>query len=274
MAFGLLTLAPSALWYGHARGFWKTYGLSLGVSNQTHWAGIDLVRDPSILFNLIVWDIWLAWTLAGGLLCAYALWRSRREPVASTALLWLAAVACYYLIAARTLASPWASYYHVVAVPPIALLFGLGAMQVRPVVLALGLTVVTWQQVRGITKDVHFIVGQDLYTCARAFRPLMTKPGLILASGGPCREHAGYPVAYNAPYFFYWLDRKGWNVCEEEQSLAAVQRYASLGAVYFVAEKEAVALKPGLEQQLKAAYPVVHECASAWLLQLTAADQK
>ena len=84
-----------------------------------------------------------------------------------------------------------------------------------------------------------------------------------------CRDEYGKPVAYNASYFFLWLDRKGFNLCEEEHSVEAVRALGAQGARYFIAEKEVVARKPGLEQELKAAFPLVEECQAAWVFQLS-----
>jgi hypothetical protein len=67
---------------------------------------------------------------------------------------------------------------------------------------------------------------------------------------------------------FYWLDRKGFNICVEQQSVAALRLLAERGARYFVAEKDALKQKPGFEMELRAAFPLVAECDEAYLFQL------
>ena len=51
--FAIGSLLPAALWYGHAYNFWRTYGNSLGVSNQDHWIGRDFFTNPSFLLGII-----------------------------------------------------------------------------------------------------------------------------------------------------------------------------------------------------------------------------
>ncbi len=89
--------------------------------------------------------------------------------------------------------------------------------------------------------------------------PKLAKPGLILVSGGSCTDDDGYPVAYNASFMFYWLDRKGSNICVQDQSIAAVKEFAAENYKYFIAERTYVARKPGLEQELHANYRSIAE---------------
>jgi hypothetical protein len=106
------------------------------------------------------------------------------------------------------------------------------------------------------------------YACAQSFAPAIPAQVLILASGGPCSDPTGYPVAYNSSYMFYWLDRKGFNICVEQQSVAALRLLAERGARYFVAEKSALRQKQGFEEELRGAFPLVAECNEAYLFQL------
>ncbi|HYP12769.1 MAG TPA: glycosyltransferase family 39 protein, partial [Bryobacteraceae bacterium] len=48
LLFGFVALLPPVLWYLHARGLWLIYGNSLGVSNETHWAGMALLQHSYI----------------------------------------------------------------------------------------------------------------------------------------------------------------------------------------------------------------------------------
>jgi hypothetical protein len=109
---------------------------------------------------------------------------------------------------------------------------------------------------------------RGLYNCAMSFLPRIPPNALIVSSGGPCRDENGYPVAYNASYMFYWLDRKGFNVCKEEQSIETLQSFAASGAGYFIAEKSALMDKPGFQEHLMRVFPVVHECEDAFLFKI------
>jgi uncharacterized membrane protein YuzA (DUF378 family) len=107
-----------------------------------------------------------------------------------------------------------------------------------------------------------------LHACAQRFAPAIPENVLILASGGPCLDPTGYPVAYNSSYMFYWLNRKGFNICVEQQSVAALKILTERGARYFVAEKSALKMKQGFEEELRRSFPLIAECDEAYLFQL------
>ncbi len=124
-------------------------------------------------------------------------------------------------------------------------------------------------QLNEIQRDINRH-DRRLFACADSFSSYMTDKTLILASGGECQDPTGKPVAYNSSYMFYWLDRKGFNVCEEEQSLESVRSFIAQGVAYFVAEKTAMQKKPGFEAAMRANYQVVRECDAAILFGLLA----
>jgi len=102
----------------------------------------------------------------------------------------------------------------------------------------------------------------------KQFAPLLSEPGLIVASAGTCTDEKALPSAATEPYMFYWLDRKGFNICPEDQSVDALASLAARGAKYFVAEKWALRFKPGFETEVRNAFPVVAECSAALFLRL------
>jgi hypothetical protein len=175
----------------------------------------------------------------------------------------------FYLLAAGSTSQKWAYYYHVFSVPGAALLVG----------SAVAAAIARWQQARtavhgailalavfGLVASVGFEAHADLdgfrdrqkpnpeYVCAPKLQPSIPNGALILASGGPCSDDHGRRFAYNASYMFYWLDHKGWNVCEQEQSLDAVQSFARRGARVFVAEQASLDKMPGFQAALDGAY--------------------
>ena len=222
------------------------------------------------------------WLSVGIVVAAFGLWKGYREEIAKHSLLWLGSAFVFYVIACRTTADEWAYYYHIFSVPAFALLFGLGA---KKLVDLLRETADSYSRISiankifrgGIAALVIISVAATFaleakpvranyqesrehspgFVFAETLKPQLTTPGLILASGGHCKDPDGYQVAYNASYMFYWLDRKGWNVCVEEQSLNSVREFSQKGAVYFVAERKYLHETPHLEDDLSKIYPTV-----------------
>lgn len=281
--FGLGTLLPGALWYKHAHQFWLQYGNSLGVSNEYHWAGLDLFTNPSYLLGIARSELLYVWMLTGVFLAGAALlWKWREKPV-KYGICWFVAAMVYYLIAARTTGDQWAAYYHIASVPGVALLVGSGVealRQLKPeaqwtrfarVAGFVSLFGVVALQARQITVDAKHWQVSPLRSCAESFAAMMPKEELILVTGGVCRDE-GYPVAYNASFMLYWADRKGFNVCIEEQSLETVATFIKRGAKYYLAAKSTFRQKKQLEEDLRRTYPVLAECDDYCLFQLKPHD--
>lgn len=273
-----LILLPSLLWYRHAHGYWQAYGNSLGISNQFHWFGWDLLRSPERLLGIVTIDLGAIWAWAGVGLGIIAL-RARNRPAAvELACWWLGAAGIFYLATARSSGAHWATYYHLFSLPGAALLVGAGVsswqLDRRPWLRRGGalLSVATVAfSLRAILRPDHPAQFVPQHQAAQVFAPLVPPGALLLASGGPCVVD-GQEVAYNASYFFYWMDRKGWNICLEEHSRPRVRGFADRGARYFVAERGSLARRPGLEAALRGHYRVVAETAAAVLFDLSGGD--
>lgn len=345
LAFGVLALLPALAWGFHAHRYWLIYGNSLGVSNEYHWIGWDLIRRPGLilaaLLRLVRMEAGLSAMIPGFLLAPFTLWPRRREAPARLSLFWLVAVAAYYLLAIRTTGDFWASYYHVVSVPPFALAFGLAFAGLetrlrRPVALrsaaafsfavgagfvvfrvlgarialpgaALTVCILAASSAAGLrlachlrgegesgtprravaaglvaaallalfplegartARDLRPAAFVSLYACAEAFRPLIPEGARILVSGGPRADDSGRPVAYNASYFFYWLDRKGYSLPAEDQTLEAVAAMADRGAEYLVLEDSVLRARPGFKAELARVYPLLAERPEAALFKI------
>jgi 4-amino-4-deoxy-L-arabinose transferase-like glycosyltransferase len=282
--FAVVALLPAALWSWHARRLWLVYGNSLGVSNEYHWIGWDFFTDSSFIRNILRQEIAHVWTRTGLVLATCGVifrWNSRAVKIA---LWWLLAIFVFYIVACRTTGDDWAFYYHIFSVAPAALLIGAGVevsakLFDRRKFLALSniigsalisifaLTLLV--ELRGIARDARLWNEQrGLFECAQKFAPLMREPGLIVASGGACTDEKGYPVAYNSSYFFYWTNRKGFNICQAEQSTDKLRSLAARGARYFIAEKSSLQLKPDFASELRAQFPMLAECKDAFLFEL------
>ncbi len=281
--FGIAALLPGALWYAHAHRFWLQYGNSLGVSNEYHWAGWDLFTNPSFVLGIARSELLYVWMVTGMLLAAVAVVLKWREKAVQYGFYWLLATLVYYLIAARTTGDQWAAYYHIVSVPGAALLISSGVEALRDLkpqspwtrltqaAGAVCLIGVLGFQARQIIVDEQHWQASPLRACAQSFAALIPEDNLILVTGGVCQDE-GYPVAYNASFMMYWADRKGFNVCIEEQSLESVASFIKRGAKYYLAAKSTFRQKKQLEEDLRRTYPVRAECDDYCLFQLKPHD--
>jgi hypothetical protein len=326
------------LWYAHAYHLWVTYGNSLGLSNEDHWIGPDVFREPGFALGLTTSELFYVWTPVGILTAGYGLATAPRSRAARIAVPWLISAFIFYVAAIRTTAASWALYYHVFSVPPAALLFGLGVAQLarlrwrpheratlavvalaatlgavyllvarvpvgfgsshdlklatvavaalcvevailtarrrqhglaprRAVSLLAGAAAVTTIVflAEKVAAEIHPHPELASFAAAHDFAPLIPPGALILSSGGACGGVLAHRAAYNQSFMFYWLDRKGFNVCLQQQSVARVDGFARRGARYFVASEAALATQPGFTAALGARYPRV-ATSHGWVL--------
>jgi 4-amino-4-deoxy-L-arabinose transferase-like glycosyltransferase len=312
LAFAVLALLPGAIWYLHAHAFWVTYGNSLGVSNEDHWIGPDVLRQPAYPLGLIASELYFVWMPPGLLLAIYGLATAPRSPAARLAVPWYAAILIFYVATIRTTSAVWALYYHVFSAVPAALLVGLGVAELARVpwrradwrvigaATVAGIAAVVWMVARHVRIEfggqhafkaaamllvVAFTAGlildrrrglalprhayaliaavavpvtallltrQDIadahprpeyltWEAAEQFKPMIPPGALILSSGGYCSSNVAPRLATNYSVMFYWLDRKGFNVCVQQQSVTQVTSIARRGAQFFVAKDAWVA---------------------------------
>lgn len=334
--FAAATLVPGALWYLHARGYWHAYGNSLGISSEHHWAGRDLLTNPRFVLRIAALDTLLVWTPAGLLLAGVAALGRWKERYVRWPLYWVAAVAVFYLAAARTTGDSWAAHYHVMMVVPAALLVGAGAgilldrpgsrvwrrLAVATLGLALLLGVAGARSMVG--TESRFIVilagliavaaiflfhaGRDTpegpsvlaaglgvaalllplllsqvrqvwanltprenvaFACSAEFARIVPPGTLIATPGDRCFDEDGRATAYEAPFYFFWMERKGFSVCEERQSVATLLDLAQRGARFYVATSGSLSQRPGFEAELRSRFPLVAQCRGELLFQLS-----
>jgi hypothetical protein len=278
-------IVPPLLWYTHARGIWATYGNSLGLSNESHWIGAPLFRTPAVFWRVITSDVRSVWTPYGlalgvvGLLLVGARARARDLELA-----WFTGAAVFLFAAARTTGDRWATHYHVVMVPPAGLLLGsaLDAVLQRGRTLArrslsvglIGATALLAATLLGssgvrVLRTIHPTESDGYYRSAQKLRSLVPPGELLVASGGICADEWGGQVAFNAPYFFYWLHCKGWNVCRDSVTVEHLETLATRGARHFVAEKSQLKRTDVAERTLGRRFPILWEDSHVVLFRLT-----
>ena len=169
--FAALSFAPALLWYVHASSLWHQFHNSMGVSNEDHWLGIDLLERPKVIANLVIIDLVFIFGGGGVLVVLASLLRSKlTSAVNRLALTWCVAVAIYLIVILRTSSGHWAAYYHVVAVPPIALLFGAGVNQLR-------VHTIPWRRAALLVAAPALLISASLYWLSNSDYSHM--PGVI-----------------------------------------------------------------------------------------------
>jgi hypothetical protein len=291
--FGAISLLPALLWYAHAKSLWKNYGNSLGVSNEYHWIGADFFTNSYFIKGILFSEFSVVWSYFGLAVGILAIWKGFQEQIVKLSMLWLASIFVMYLIAARTTADDWASYYHIFSIPPAALIFGFGVGKIseyfagifnffsdfpaseklKKSVLSAVVAFVIFatfaleaNQIRAQILLYH--TPDENFVCAEKLKTLMPKDGLILVSGSHCFDADGYERAYNESFMFYWLAKKGFNICTEEQSVEKVREFAAKGAKYFVAQKSIVLQKLHFADELKQTFALVGECNEFYVFDL------
>ena len=288
LLFGVFSIVPSIIWYGYAHHFYVQYGNSLGLSNEYAWVGWDFFTDPYFIKGIIKLELHNVWTIAGPLIIILAIFSTKiiKNPAAKFSFYWLAATAVFYIIASRTTADSWAYYYHIFSVPAASILIGSSIMAIYdkyfPVLKfkadtlpnfsflvinsALLLLLAIFVVFQVYLSSKYIIQNKRMafqtskyYASARTLSDLIPKGSIILASGFVCEDNKGYPTAYNSSYFFYWLDRKGFNICIEAQSIENVNSFHKKGAAFFIAEKSALKKKSGFEKELKTRFDAIYE---------------
>jgi hypothetical protein len=123
-----IALLPPLAWYGWAYRLWVVDGNSLGMSDEAHLIGPDVLVRRGILGNAL-FEVRDVFTPIGVILALVGLrWAWRRlEP----ALAWYGSALVFYFVAARTSGAEWAFYYHCLSAAPACLLMGAGVAALR-----------------------------------------------------------------------------------------------------------------------------------------------
>ncbi|MEO6837817.1 MAG: glycosyltransferase family 39 protein [Ginsengibacter sp.] len=299
LLFGLLSLLPSIIWYSYCHQFYLHYGNSLGISNEYAWVGWDFFTNRSFIHGIYINELFNVWTRPGRIIVLLAIVFTKLIKKESTiiSVFWLIACAVFYVIAMRTTSADWAFYYHIFSVPAASVLLGSSVVELynkySPLLylkrkttidrlnfiksiliiffLALSVSYFVIDSIKYLNQShSKYAVFQTspFYSCKKILSEKIPPGSLILASGGVCKNGAGYPVAYNASYFFYWLDMKGYNICTADQSFENIISFKKKGVSFYIAEEKSLKQKPGLESELRERLKTVLECNGIILFKL------
>jgi hypothetical protein len=270
----LIATLPAVAWYSWSHRFWVLYGNSLGVSNETHAIGWDMLFPPLFVLGLIKWELLAVFSPIGWVLALAAL---RRPRAVELPLAWYGAVVVFYVLTARTTADDWSYYYHLLSVAPGCLLMGAGLLAVMghgpagPVrrwrwrqwlaaVVAIGClaALLGYAGLRIHRRDSHHY-GEPLYRCIVEFSEHVPADGRIVVRGGFMFDRYGRPVAHNESMAFAWMNRRGFNYGEEELSLETLDDIARRGGRYWIVRQSELR-SSGLEDSAPSRYGLLARC--------------
>lgn len=284
--FAIITLGVPYLWYDHARTFWIDYGNSLGLSNEAYGRigkmSLEDFLRVTILGNILT-EIKKVWIVTGVILGAYGAMVFFKEKERNIILFWGVSLAIFYLLSGGTTGEGWAAYYHIVSAPFAALLiaqgyFSLMDSEVRwKRITALGLLLALIIVEIGYFFHVNLTrspVERENYSSAQQFKPLIPQNVLIIANGGPEYDSQGRSLASNPPYFFFWLDRKGFTLHSDQQTMETLQKMREKGAQYFVIEKKFVESAPQFYKTIFEKFKIVDQTDAAILVDLRDTSDK
>jgi 4-amino-4-deoxy-L-arabinose transferase-like glycosyltransferase len=284
-------LLPVAAWYGWVHRFWLEYGLSLGLSNETHRVSFAALADPQQWLGNVRVEIQRVFTWPGLLLVGAALLLRPREIAGP--LRWAAAVALFYFLMLDTSGDAWAFYYHALSCAPAALLMGAGVGALvdsaerqraeqpgRARVLTAGALLLALATVGAETRAAFALRAErdeqvDLpraFACAEEFRPLIPAGARIAFAGGRPTDRHGHPVAHNASTWFAWLDRRGLTYVEGDASLARLSQFASFAPIYWIASGHELA-DPTFRAEVERRHRLVTSCGGDYHLIELRADR-
>lgn len=276
-----VSLVPPLLWYAWARHFWTVYGNSLGLSNEAHVIGFDLIVPPWFLGGNAAWDALATFTPPGVLLALAALFAQRDRGV-GFALPWYLAVWGVYVVNARTALDPHGGfYYHSASVAPGCLLMGAGFAALRAGALpqgwlgtrqrALGsflgaatvLVLIASTAVLIYLRDYRHNLG-GMRRCALEFTRYVAPTDTIVTDGGRRLDNEGYPISHNASMFFAWMDRRGFVYPEEDLAVGLLDDIARRGGRFWIASHDE--LDDGLREVAEQRYRMVADCTGGYTL--------
>jgi hypothetical protein len=277
LAAALLPLA----WYGWAHLLYLDTGLSLGVSNETHWITPALLRHPksAVLGNVRV-EALLVFSLPGLLLAACALLRPWRE--IERLVVWYVSVVLFDVLFLNTTGDDWAAYYHGISAPAASLLLGAGYAGVSGLVATPGsgpqrpdpprprrlvgaalaaatLAGLAVTAVREIRTRPDEAMLTSMQRCARELATHVPAGDSIVVRGGRRTDWLGQSVAWNEPMLFAWMDRHGFSYPTDELRVELLDAIAKRGGRYWVAQPGELE-DEGLRRSIAQRYPRVAEC--------------
>lgn len=128
-------------------------------------------------------------------------------------------------------------------------------------------------QLVSIARDFRPAENAGLYGNALVFAPHVKEGELIVVGGASEVDQHGLLRASDTPYYFFWMDRKGFILHDDEQSIERLTELRRRGARYFLAEKHHIAQVPDFEDDIRTRFSIVTESGTTMLIDLGVAEQ-
>tara|TARA_R110002072_G_scaffold282552_1_gene445508 strand:- start:8013 stop:9836 length:1824 start_codon:yes stop_codon:yes gene_type:complete len=134
--------------------------------------------------------------------------------------------------------------------------------------LATGFITILVAEIGVIYRDANPNDLAGTFQTAVDFSRLTNGEDLIVVGGASEVDQHGLLRAADPPYYFFWMDRKGFILHNGDQSIARLHDYHRRGARYFVAERALLDPVPGFELELRQKYEVLEEHGDTMLIDL------
>ncbi len=338
-----IIVLPNLAWVTHSHQFWLDYGLSLGVTNESHLIGSDILFMWKYYHGFLENSVSYVTSYPGGVALIVGLWTLRKSKLAKPIYILGASLSVFYFATLYTTGAPWAFYYHALTIPLAGIVLGAfgeeialsdkrakfgvslivvgiptavagvgiglalgfsltlalalgsltftlaiamllyrsiflqsesaGATTRKPsftnnfviTVMAIVLVALTARSFRLVPQEKTYVDWRD---CAERFVVNVPETSRLACWGAHSRSALGRDVAYNAAWMFYWMDRRGFSIPENIQSIAVVDSVRDLGADYYIEFLPGSARTPGFHQALRERYPMVDSCGVHMLYKL------
>jgi 4-amino-4-deoxy-L-arabinose transferase-like glycosyltransferase len=284
LAAAACALVPAGAWYAWSHRFWLEYGLSLGLSDETHCVNLAVLSSPAAFLQNLREEFHHVFSAPGFVLAAVAFVLPSEHR--ARLLRFGGAVALFYFVALDTSGDAWAFYYHALSSAPAVLLMGAGfgalldhAARARPRrprvatvasasawVLAIAAAAVLLHSSLELRRERdEGNASKKAFLCAQEFRAVLPPDARIVAAGGRATDEHGHPVAHNASTWFAWLDRRGATYADGEATLARLDEFARRGPTWWIAAAPELA-DAAFRAAVDARHRLVVSCGGAYRL--------
>lgn len=134
--------------------------------------------------------------------------------------------------------------------------------------LATGFIAILAAEVAVIYRDANPNNLAGTFQTAVEFSRHTNGEDLIVVGGASEVDQHGLLRAADPPYYFFWMDRKGFILHDGDQSIARLNDYHRRGARYFVAERALLDPVLGFESELRQRYEILDELGDTMLIDL------